>query len=190
MIIFHELHRSFNGRPALYCPNLKIPDGSIACITGPSGSGKTTLLRTAAGLETADSGFIEGIDRNSTAVVFQEDRLCMHLSAVQNLNLIRPISDPARILCDLGLSESLTLPVSKLSGGMRRRVALARALVTDAKLLLLDEPFTGLDPDTKRIAIDRTLLYAKGRTVILVTHDRGEAEAMGADIRMELVPAK
>ena len=122
-----------------------------------SGWGKTTLLRILMGLETPDSGTVSGVGR--VGAVFQEDRLCPQLTAVQNVELVLENTKSdykqqiVRDLQRLGLDEAaLDLPVRKLSGGQKRRAALLRAVWAESDTLLLDEPFTGMDPETMKKA--------------------------------------
>ena len=119
----------------------------------PSGWGKTTLLRILMGLERPTTGSVEGVGR--VAAVFQEDRLCPQLNAVQNVTLVLPGTEnqyKEQIINEfqqLGMElDALQLPARRLSGGQKRRVALLRALWAPSDTLLLDEPFTGMDPDT------------------------------------------
>ena len=146
-----------------------------------SGWGKTTLLRILMGLETPDSGTVSGVGR--VGAVFQEDRLCPQLTAVQNVELVleNPKSDYkqqiVRDLQQLGLDEAaLDLPVRKLSGGQKRRAALLRAVWAESDTLLLDEPFTGMDPETMKKAASLLKERCQRTPVLLATHDR---EAIG-----------
>ena len=162
------------------------PDGRITAIEGRSGCGKTTLLRLVAGLEKPDAGTITGVPEGGLAMVFQEDRLPPQLTAAGCLRAVlkRAPDRDARIdeaLRALGLEDDLDKPVREYSGGMRRRVALARALLYPAALVLLDEPFKGLDADTRRRAIDFTRPRLAGRTTLLVTHDPEDATAFDAE---------
>ena len=122
-----------------------------------SGWGKTTLLRILMGLETPSGGTVSGVGR--VGAVFQEDRLCPQLTAVQNVELVLENTKSdykqkiVRDLQRLGLDEAaLDLPVRKLSGGQKRRAALLRAVWAESDTLLLDEPFTGMDPETMKKA--------------------------------------
>ena len=151
---------------------------------GPSGCGKTTLLRLIAGLETPESGEIEGVGK--LGFLFQEDRLISHLTARKNVALVLTGRDTdaraGAALEALGLSDSMDKPARELSGGMARRVAIARAVLFESKLLLLDEPFRGLDEQTRAQAAAWTATHTAGRTVIAVTHDRQDAELLNADV--------
>lgn len=181
-IVVSRLYKSFGDKPVLRDFSAVFPGGTLTCLMGPSGCGKTTLLRILMGLEKADAGSVAGLPRRISAV-FQEDRLCEGFSAVSNIRLVTGRSIPAAVLeshlLTLGLGGSLSLPVRELSGGMRRRVALARAVLARWELLLLDEPFKGLDEDTRRAAAAYLLEHTAGRTVIMVTHDPAEVELTG-----------
>jgi ABC-type multidrug transport system ATPase subunit len=156
-------------------------------LRAPSGWGKTTLLRILMGLETPDAGRVTGVGR--VAAVFQEDRLCPQLNAVQNVALVLPGAQDrggqtrAAILQDfaaLGLDgEALATPAARLSGGQKRRVALLRALWAEADTLLLDEPFTGLDPEARAKAVTLLRARAGGRPVLLASHDAAAIEQLG-----------
>ena len=158
--------------------------GEITCIEGASGKGKTTLLNILAGLLLPDSGEIIGVP-SKIAFVFQEDRLCEDFSAMSNIKLTcgNSISKEkiASHLRDLGLDAD-SKPVKEYSGGMKRRVAIARAICYDADLIILDEPFKGLDEKLKRNVMDYVVKYTEGKTVICVSHDKAEAEYLGGNI--------
>lgn len=161
------------------------PDGRASCILGPSGRGKTTLLRLIAGLEAPDAGQIEGVEGVRIAMVFQEDRLLENLTAERNVLLTaRPgfsREDARTLLSELGL-DMRRAPVREFSGGMRRRVAIARALAADFDLLLLDEPFAGLDDEVRAQAISVILSRAQGETLLCATHGADDANLLGAQV--------
>jgi len=182
-----------------------LPNRGIVCLWGPSGCGKTTLLRLLAGLEKPDSGYIvrqpakafllENSEQQQivdaapsswrperVSMVFQEDRLLPWLTALQNVTVTGAEESSARaFLLSLGLTEEeLHALPRQLSGGQQRRVALARALAVDSDLLLLDEPFNGLDEDTWQNVVPLIADYAQHKPVVLVTHIREQAEALGA----------
>lgn len=155
-----------------------------AVLWAPSGWGKTTLLRILMGLDTPTEGRVQGVGR--AAAVFQEDRLCPQLTALQNVTLVLPGSEKQykeQIKADfqqLGMdAAALTLPAARLSGGQKRRTALLRALWAPSDTLLLDEPFTGMDPDT--LAAAAALLRTRCGTepVLLATHDREAIRLLG-----------
>ena len=163
--------------------------GSASCLMAPSGYGKTTLLRLIMGLEQADAGSIAGADGLRINPLFQEDLLCENLNAIANLQLVNVQLDrkaAKNALLDTGLEDCAGQKVHRFSGGMKRRVALMRALCASGDLLLLDEPFKGLDEDNRRRMIACIEKYRNGRTMILVSHDERDALALQAQIiRME-----
>lgn len=176
-----NLTHGYGEKIILHNFSCSIPDGSCTAIMAPSGAGKTTLLRLILGLECPQQGSITGIPAKKSAI-FQEDRLIPKLSALANLQMIGcSKSDSIAILTDLGLADSLSKPVSTLSGGMARRVALARALLFDSSLLALDEPFTGLDADTRAAAAAVIRKYRKGRTLLLITHQAEDLQLLGIE---------
>lgn len=156
----------------------------VTCILGPSGCGKTTLLRTLMGLIVPDEGQVRcDLPDPKKSVLFQENRLCENMSALSNLRFVCPARtkrEMEQALSQAGLAESLYLPVKNLSGGMQRRVALTRALLADFNLLFLDEPFTGLDAQTRDRLLPLIAQYADGKTVLLVTHDEALAKKLCA----------
>lgn len=140
---------------------------------GRSGCGKSTLLNIMMGLLEKDSGELYGIPEKISAV-FQEDRLCEEFSAYTNIRLSCPDEKKDEIipaLRRLGLGDSIDKRVSTLSGGMKRRVAILRAILSDWDLLIMDEPFKGLDENTRMDVIDYVREKIKGRTAVMVTHD-------------------
>ena len=130
------------------------------------------------------SGIIENTAKR-IAPVFQEDRLCENLSALSNLRLVmRGKPDRALIeteLAAVGLTDCADKPVRDLSGGMKRRIALLRALLAEYEILFLDEPFKGLDDATKQTVMEYCRHKTAGRTVILITHDKSEAVFFGGE---------
>ncbi|MFU0827788.1 MAG: NitT/TauT family transport system ATP-binding protein [Lachnoclostridium sp.] len=166
--------------------NMEIQKGRITCIMGPSGCGKTTLLSILMGLVKPDSGKVYGLERKRIGAVFQEDRLCEGVSVLQNIKMVcrRKVSDEqiAKELEKVGLAGMEKKKVSELSGGMKRRVAIVRAIMAETDLLIMDEPFKGLDETLKFKVIEYVKEKTAGKTLIIVTHDRIEAEALMADI--------
>lgn len=161
--------------------SLVLPDRGVLCLSGPSGCGKTTLLRVLSGLTPPQSGQVFVCPK--LAVVFQEDRLLPWLTVEKNLTAVGLSQEQARLwLRRMGLEREAKRLPKKLSGGMRRRVALARALGVESGLLLLDEPFTGLDEQTKELVYPHLRAAAEEKPLVLVTHHREEAEALGAKI--------
>jgi NitT/TauT family transport system ATP-binding protein len=182
-IIIDNINKSYNNKKVLENFSLKINKGEVTCIMAPSGMGKTTLLRILMGLEKADSGAITGMDNLKKSVVFQEDRLCENLTPQANIKLTNSRLTTKSVLKAMeafGLYNCERQKTSELSGGMKRRVAILRALLSEYDILFLDEPFKGLDLDTKSRVIAEVINRTKGKTVIFVTHDEAEARMMGA----------
>jgi len=182
-ILIQKLSKAYNGISVFQNVELSLEDGGIYCLLAPSGAGKTTLFRILMGLEQADSGQIKGIPEGALAVVFQEDRLCPSLTAQKNIQLVHPVitgEELRRELLVLLPADSLDKPVAEFSGGMRRRVALMRAMLSPGRLLLMDEPFTGLDEETRETAMEYVLKRRRGRTMIFTTHHVEEAERLSA----------
>ena len=183
-IVITDLCKSFGSTPVLQRFTWTVDRPMM--LMGRSGCGKTTLLRILLGLESANSGTVTGVE--TPAAVFQEDRLCPQLTAAANLTLtghgLTP-QDAERELRTLGFTDAeLALPAARLSGGQKRRAALLRALLCrDAKTLLLDEPFTGMDAELVEDAVAATKRLAGERPTILVTHDRTAVDLLGWPVR-------
>lgn len=187
-IEIRNLCKSFGARAVLKDFSARLPEQGVVEIFGRSGAGKTTLLRILMGLETADSGTISGLSGRRLGAVFQEDRLLPHRSAVENVRFVcgAPEEQILSHLSQVGLAEQARERVSRYSGGMKRRVAIVRAVMYPCDLLLLDEPFKGMDEETR----DQVAAYIRrecaGRLILLVSHDRDEARALGASARLEI----
>lgn len=185
MIALKNIYKNYGQQEVLKNFSAEFPDGSKTALMGHSGVGKTTVLKLIMGLEKPDSGEVYRSE-GRLAVVFQEDRLVEEMSALGNLKIVLKKgaeADPEEILEALGLAkELLSKPVRELSGGEKRRVAIARALAVEPDVLLLDEPFKGIDEATLPKVIGEISSRAERATVILVTHSEAEAGAMGAEI--------
>lgn len=143
--------------------------GNVYYLTHPSGSGKTTLFRLLCGLEKPDCGAMEGIKRFS--MVFQENRLCEEYNAIENVAMVTGDAVKAIEALERVLSgEDLEKPCSQLSGGMKRRVALVRAMEADSDMVLLDEPFTGMDGETRQRAEAYIRERQAGRPILIASH--------------------
>ena len=182
MLTIEHLTKQF-GKKTLFRDLCLTVEGP-AVLWAPSGWGKTTLLRILMGLEEPTSGIVQDVGR--VAAVFQEDRLCPQLTAVQNVTLVLPGSAEQykeQIIEDfqqLGMdAAALALPAARLSGGQKRRTALLRALWAASDTLLLDEPFTGMDPDTLAAAAALLRERRGEKPVLLATHDREAIRLLG-----------
>lgn len=184
VIQIENLTKQYNTQLVLNEFSLLVRDGEKVAIMGESGRGKTTLLRIIAGLETYDAGQISGFDKKDVAYVFQEPRLFDSLSVIKNLIVVS--QQPSRVaekkamelLTLVGLGKDKAKYPSELSGGMKQRLALARAFMVDRPILLLDEPFSALDQETRNDMIEFVKARTKNKTVILVTHDSDDAHAL------------
>lgn len=187
-VTLHQVRREFAaGVRALAEVNLEVRDGEFVALLGPSGCGKSTLLRLVAGLDHPQGGSVQvaGAD-GRVAYVFQDPHLLPWRTVLANVELPLELAGVARgprrraaadALAQVGLADALTRYPAQLSGGMRMRASLARALVTEPRLLLLDEPFAALD-ELSRARLDEELYELwrrRGMTVLLVTHSLGEA---------------
>ena len=181
MIGFEKVSFSYPEREVIRDFSLVIPPGARIALMGPSGCGKTTLLRLLMGLERPAAGKITDPPRPEAAV-FQEDRLLSHKTVLQNAAFAaHREKEAAALLGRLGLCDVLAEYPAALSGGMKRRVAIVRALCTPAPLLALDEPFNGLDGQAKRQTAALILSEWTG-AILLVTHLEEEAALLGAQI--------
>lgn len=171
MTLCEHLSLSFGEKAVLEDFSLTIPDRGIIALQGPSGCGKTTLLRILAGLQKPAAGTFPDLSPAQTALLFQNDRLLPWRTAQQQLTDVLPRSrwsEVPRLLELVELSgEEQTYP-AQLSGGMGRRLALARCLALEAKLYLLDEPFAGVDLPRALRMIER--LRALDIPILLVSH--------------------
>lgn len=198
MLDCRNLVVTYESTPVLQNLSIYIGAGEIVALTGPSGSGKTTLLRCIAGLEVVESGTILLSGEEITSkpahlrrigLVFQDNQLFPHLNVAKNISYSLMIQGTKQKLMDEKVAEVLELvglthlsqrEVFKLSGGEAKRIAVARALVAQPKVLLLDEPLNGLDKElhARLLADLGTLLRLRGTTTLHVTHDQDEANAI------------
>ncbi len=185
MIVLKDICKSYGELVVFKNFNLSLYKNKVNFIMGQSGSGKTTLIKILMGLEKQDQGEIAGLDQAKKSAVFQEDRLCENLDVYTNVLLPhigkQSFSKITKSEIDSYLNSSNILDcgtklVKTLSGGMKRRVAIVRALLSDYDVLFLDEPFKGLDEENKQKNIDLLLDKTKDKTVIYITHDKTELD--------------
>ena len=163
-ITVKNLTVSFDGKTVLDNFSYVFPAGHTTCIMGASGCGKTTLLNALLGFVKPDTGEISDMPKK---------KACAHKSFSK--------ADAENLLYLLGIDD-FKKKVHDFSGGMKRRVAIARAIAADCDVILLDEAFKGLDADTRKNVIDVFRRYTEGKTIIAVTHDYEEAVLMNAGI--------
>ena len=179
-----KLSKSYENEPVLKDFSYTFKEGSKTAIIGSSGIGKTTLLSILSGEVTADSGTVSGLKSQQVSMVFQEDRLCENLTGLLNVKMVTDISkrysykDISFYFKKIGLDAASKKPVSEYSGGMKRRVAILRALLSDFDVMLMDEPLKGLDKETKDKVVSLILELTDKKTLIVATHDLSEANEL------------
>ncbi len=182
MIELKNISKSFDDKQVISDFSYDFGEKGIICISGASGCGKTTLLRIISGLEKADSGEVSV--NGKLTFLFQEDRLLPWLNVEENIACVlrgKAAEKHTRVenlLTAMGLEGLADAEISSLSGGMKRRVALARAIAPEPDILLLDEAFNGLDNET-RFSIHAIIKeYSKEHLVVLVTHDESDISSL------------
>lgn len=174
-----NINKSFGKQKVLSDFSYSFPEKGIVAVMGPSGCGKTTLLRIIAGLEKYDSGTIEKNEKVNIAYVFQEARLFPAISALKNVEICCDDEKKAKTLLEkVNLGEFADYLPEELSGGMKQRVSLARALSVDADIILLDEAFKSQDEDTRNMLYEIIRKFSENHLIIMVTHDIAEAEIL------------
>ena len=184
-VVLNSVCKSYDEKAVVKGFSYSFKQGKRYCIMGESGCGKTTLLNIIMGLIPCDSGEIFGVP-TSVSAVFQEDRLCEDFTPVGNLLAVcekgRDVGEIYEILQELGLDEHKDKEVSLLSGGQKRRVAIARALFAKGDLIIMDEPFKGLDDSLKESVIQTIIRRTAGKTLVVATHDISECRMLGAEL--------
>ena len=171
----------YGGTAVLENFSAEFPDGGVTAVSGPSGCGKTTLLAVLLGLLRPDGGTVSGFRQPSA--VFQEDRLLPFLSAEKNIAVTAGCTEAeaGEALLSVGFDAAdRGKRAFELSGGMARRVAIVRAMLAPGDAVLLDEPFKGLDERTRAQVVRFVCENRRGRTMVVVTHDPRDAEALHA----------
>ena len=186
MVELQDVAVRFDGRPVFEHVSVRIPSGAHAAVMGPSGVGKTTLLRVIAGLLRPDSGKVR-VHTPRRAMLFQSPRLLPWLNALENVNAV--LSDGSRTLPEamtwlqrVGLGAAAGKYPAELSGGMQQRVSIARALAFRPDLLVLDEPFRGLDDELRGRMVSLLNTSLQSASLLLVTHSEEEAKTLGCRV--------
>ena len=173
MIEIKDLYKKFDNKVVLNNINFTINTKGLTGLMATSGAGKTTIINIILGFLNADSGSINNLP-NNIAVVFQEDRLLEWLTPLKNIKICENIELEKidKIFSQFKIDN--TKPVSKLSGGMKRRVAIARAILYKSEFIILDEPFKGLDDKTKKIVMDIIIKESEKKPILFITHNIDE----------------
>lgn len=186
-VVLENVDLSYGSRTVLSQFSLRLAEGSFTALLGPNGAGKSTIFNLIAGLLLPDRGDVQVMGKSVTrtrgglrdiGMVFQQSALDMELSVAQNLRYFaglhgtkKPAERIETLLAQFGLEGREKSAVRDLNGGHRRRLEIARALLPNPKILLLDEPTTGLDPASKQAIVDQVhAMSAEGVTVLWVTH--------------------
>lgn len=177
-----NISKSFGDKKVLNRANI-ILRNQIICIMGASGVGKTTLVNIISGLTKPDRGKVLGVEGKKIGMVFQEDRLCENIDSIKNIELVckKSKEEIKKELEDIGLKGSVNKPVMDLSGGMRRRVCIVRTLMYEPDIIIMDEPFKGLDDGTKKNTIKYIKERLKNRMLLVITHDKEDIAYLGAE---------
>ena len=178
-ILMEKINKSYGDKEVLRDFTTKFEEGTVTFITGESGIGKTSIIRILMGLEGYQSGSISGLEGKEISVVFQDDCLCDKLSLDKNLSMVidgQQVKEQYldRLLGIFGLEGYRHKRVAELSGGMKRRLAILRAILYPHNLMIMDEPFKGLDEENKKLVMGQVGKSLVGKTAIIVTHDKTE----------------
>lgn len=188
-IELREVSKKFNDISVIENLSIAFRENKVTFIMGQSGIGKSTLIKILLGITIPDSGKITGMKSKKISAVFQEDSLCENLSVYLNLKIVNDKlseEEAEKYKKDVGLECVLSKRIRDLSGGMKRRVAILRAIIAEFDILIMDEPFKGLDIDTKNRVMDFIIENTKEKTVIIVTHDIKEHEYFSAKREVDI----
>ena len=183
MIEINGLTKRYGAKTIFENLSFCIEENKCTVFSGESGIGKTTLLRCIAGLERPDAGSVNGISGKKTSFVFQENRLIGHLSMLDNVLCVAPDRQRAEYFLErVGLSAESGKKADELSGGMKRRLAIARSLSAGGELYFLDEPLRELDEGTEEKMLALLKEELAGKTTFLITHDSAHAAALADNV--------
>ena len=180
MISFKNVDFSYGQKTVLKNFNMQINKGDRVCLSGESGIGKTTVLRLIMGLERVMGGNLT-IEDAKKAAVFQEDRLLPFKTVAENIALFGDGDVGLEILREMGLSEVSDKYPASLSGGMARRVSIARALAAGGEIYIFDEPFNGIDEENVKQTAAIINRLTKGKTLIMVSHNKRDIDILSAN---------
>ena len=186
MLELKDISVRYDGKSVLSGCGLSLGDGERLALMGPSGCGKTTLLRVALSLQPPDTGSVSG-DPGRTAAVFQEPRLLPWRTAAESVNVVlsdtpETMPEALSMLERVELSDAVEKYPAELSGGMQQRVSIARALAFRPDLLVLDEPFRGLDDELRGRMVSLLNTSLQSASLLLVTHSEEEAKTLGCRV--------
>jgi ABC-type nitrate/sulfonate/bicarbonate transport system ATPase subunit len=183
MIEIQGLSVRFDDKQVFDNYSVTVPDEGVILISGESGIGKTTLLRVLCGLQKPDRGTVTGLNGRKISVVFQEQRLLDHLTALENVAIVSDKTKAEELLKWLNMESELKSKAGILSGGQKQRVSIARAFAFSNDIVLLDEPFSGLDDRNKmRVA----QLIKTARLALVVTHAAEDSQFLHFDEKITL----
>lgn len=187
MILFKDISKLYGNKIVLKNFNIDIREGQTTFVLGKSGSGKTTFSKIVLGLEKIDAGEISGLDGKKISVVFQEDRLMENMTIGSNFKMTVDSHINRKQIVEkmekIGLFQPLETKISELSGGMKRRISILRAFLIEFDLIVMDEPFRGLDEETKEKVMNFVIQNIKGKTAIIITHNKDEVEYFAEKIQ-------
>lgn len=183
MIAIKDLTVVYDRKVIFDHQSFTLPDEGVVLIKGESGIGKTTFLRVLAGLTKPQQGSITGLESRKISFVFQEPRLLEYMSALQNVSLVSDMDTAKGLLEALHATDILHQKARALSGGQQQRVSLARAFAYSKDIVLLDEPFSGLDPENKLRA---AALIRTAKLAVVVSHDPADEDLLHAGQKINL----
>jgi NitT/TauT family transport system ATP-binding protein len=183
MIEIRNLSLRFGDKTVFDNRSFEFPDDGIVLITGESGIGKTTLLRVLCGIVRPAGCSVSGMSNRKCSIVFQEPRLLEHMTALENVSIVSDRETAEALLLRLNLKSEFKQKASSLSGGQKQRVSIARAFAFSSDVVLLDEPFSGLDKQNKIAAAE---LIRTARLAIVVSHDPADEELLKPDRKIQL----
>ena len=187
MLKFENLSLKYGKNTVIDRLSYEFEVGKVTVLLGESGVGKTSLLNLIAKLTSASDGSVtNGFEKIS--YIFQEPRLFPWLTALENVSEVSDTDTAKHYLNLMGLGNDLDKYPAELSGGMKQRVSIARALAYSPDLVLMDEPFKGLDPERRREVSDAVFAELKGKSVIMVTHDTADIEYADVALRLSAAP--